>query len=213
ILILAICAFGYYVRFEKVDLYILSTAALFVFEMYLRLFFNATYLHYLSTSVLFSAMLAAPFIGRLMEENRLSLYVFATISVLHIIVNCYLSANANLFPEKYLQKTAGVSVTSAFYAPRLSYYWMYPMLESIDDILFRRVDNYDINRLYLEASPQTIIVDPNSTIEGISGIIQPLNLDDAQQKIIKKHAVDIKAIGNYIEIEEAVYQRTDTGRK
>ena len=212
ILGITILALSYYLYSAKFDIYILCMAALFIFELSFRLFFNATFANYFPPLLIFAAMLAAPFVYAMILKFELVLYTFTAISSLHILANFYITYQP-FFVEEHLQKTQAIAVASGFYQPRLSYYWMYSQYEGLDDALFHRSDNYDINELYRRANPEIIIINPSSTEDRVLKAFEPLQLNQQQLKAVKRHIPDINQIGNYIEIGENIYQRADTVRK
>lgn len=210
LLILAIFACQYYIRMAKINIYIFSITTIFIFELGLRLFFNTTYIHYLIPLIIYSAILVAPFVYKLIIKSRLLFWTFAIATALHILVNSYLTIyDKKFFNEEYLQKTKGVTITTGFYQQRLSYYWMYPIFEGLDNTLFNRLNDYDINQLYHQALPEILIIDPSSEISTFMLVINALKLTDEQQKVFKKHAVDIKKIGNYTKIIDTIFKRSD----
>lgn len=208
ILIMATCTLLYYAHSHKFNIYNLSITILFIFELLIRLLFNPSNVRYLPFLLIYSAMLAAPFILIIIKKYKFLTSVFIFLSLLHTLTNILLSPYPNLTPEKYLKKTSGLTVMSAYYLPRQSYYWMYPLIEGVDNALFKRIPDYDINHMY-QQNPPEIFIATNINTHNVWGIIRVLKLNRQQREILINHIPDIKKIGNYIEIEENIYQRQD----
>lgn len=212
ILVIATCALGYYLFYSKFDIYILSVAVLFISELCLRFLVGVTHIYYLKFLLLCSVIISAPFVYKIMRQHILFFCIFILISLFHTGTNIWTVAKLPLYPEEYLKNTSGITVTSGFYQPRLSYYWMYPIFEGLDDMLFKRFNYYDINRLYHQNRPQIIIFSTGWNEDNIKKVTDALKLNYQQQQILKRHIPDIKKIGNYIKIEENVYQRLDNAK-
>ena len=205
-LVVAVCAIKYYFSSSELTVCKSSVLILFGFELCQRLFFNATHVHYLAPLLLYSAMISAPFVLKTLQ-NKIFLFAFIFVSLTHLCLNILLP-KTNFLAEEYYQKTNGITVVGGIFRQRLSYYWMYPVIEAVDDISFRHLGNYDINRLYQNTRPDIIVVNPDWT-ETFQRISKTFRLDRSRRKLLEKHLPNIEKIGNYIEIEKSIYQHRD----
>ncbi|MBR6355494.1 MAG: glycosyltransferase family 39 protein [Alphaproteobacteria bacterium] len=205
--VVAICFLTYR---QKFNIYTLTLAFCLLVEFILRTFLVTNFIYYLTWLAIFAAMIAAPFITKLCLKYKQIFALFVFVWLLHTGTN-FIFINENLFKstQKYIAQTGGETVLSQVFEKKPAYYWLYPNLESIDDMSFQYVSDYDLEEIYRRHNAQIIFRPPLFTGDYYT-ICRVLKPTPEQKEIIRRHFVGDFIKENYEEIEEDIYMRKNT---
>lgn len=137
---------------------------LFVAETVQRIVFPAVYPHYLILLFVFASMIIAYSLTLL--QNKKLLFLSAFVLFVNLLFNfAIIGITSNSMTHKYLKEFdthPNGSIVNFdgtllnVYAPKYGYYWFYPNLEYVDNVLFERMPDYDINQLIQQKQPDYI---------------------------------------------------------
>ena len=146
-------AYGYTVYTKKADFCVHTIAFLLSFGLLKDIFYPVYYPRYLLPSFFYSSLLVAHALinapKNILTYLKLSLL---TVSGINIIITLSIYSNINslrtLISIKPTESCFNYySNLQNIYQPRYSYYWYAPSIESVDDYLFNRTPEYNINEL------------------------------------------------------------------
>ena len=204
--VIAIC-FGVY--HQKINIYILTLISCLFFEFIIRTFFITNFVYYLTWLAIYTAMVAAPFVTKICLKYKSIFALFVIVWFIHFCGNiAFIDHKEFANIKKYISQTGGESVFSQINAKRPAYYWMYPILESVDDVSFRYVSDYNLDKIYRKENAQILLFPPLIN-EDYYAICRILKLTPEQKEIMKRHRIDAFVKENYEEVEKNVYRRKD----
>lgn len=145
-------AYGYMVYKKQSNIFIHTTALLMTCDLLKNLYFSNILPHYLILIFLFDSLLIAPNIKYLphyiIRYIRYTFYIMICLNFIFL----YFYNNVSHFKilssiekEKTYILTNGSFIN--VFSPRYSYYWLYTVFEGIDNALFERLPDYNINNL------------------------------------------------------------------
>ncbi|MBR3676977.1 MAG: glycosyltransferase family 39 protein [Alphaproteobacteria bacterium] len=201
--LLALLSFFVYLRRRKTNPYYLILCFLFACELLLRL--HLTYVdHYCQILIIYASLIAAP----LFRKNRLCLILFfcaATLNTfaefIHMPINTFASYKI-LDEEPY-----GININSGVFTKRVSYYWSHTLAETVHDIHFHTVNDYDVNKLAEKYPPKYIYFFPQWS-DGEYKLLQQ-KLSPQQLNIFAKHYIHGDILNNYTHVKTFIYQKKE----
>ena len=149
---------------KKLNKYTNIIALLFIFSIIQHLCFKAYYAHYLILPFIFCSMIVAVFLENIAEKKEyrsLFCYIVAFFFC-SFILNCitlYIKNNTLMLREmKKMNSTkeTGIVVSGnvyKIYAPLISYYVMHTDISTVDNELFNRFPDYNINEIITKYEP------------------------------------------------------------
>lgn len=202
---------------KKADFYFNLVVILLICETLQHLVLPAIFPHYLVLLLMFSALIIGYALNLCAKRWVFNLsYIMLFIS---IVFNCIIvaitnnSASHNFMRECNRNPRASIvnlDVTFfSIYAPKYSYYWFYPGFEYIDNVLFDRVPDYDINRIIRDNQVEYIVVNPNYSFQNVT---QRFNWNGINKRVkirdyFPRHAFDEAILQNYEEVSTGLYKR------
>lgn len=202
--ILAIAAFFVCLRRLKTNPYWLILCFLLVCEMLFRIFISPTD-YYCWPLIIYTSAIAAP----LFCKNRLFYLIFFCGAVLNTFAEFIHAPINTLTSYKTLdEEQYGLTITSGVYTERVSYYWSHPFIETIHDIHFNRLKNYDINALAKQYPPKHVYFFPQWSPAEYQVFQQKLS--PQQLNIFAKHYIHGSILDDYVNLRDFLYQRKET---
>ena len=187
-------------------------AILFVCESINHLYFPAVYPHYLILLFLFSGFILAFALNKMQKK-----WIFRTllsILILNLVLNYFVIAiTYHKLSHAYLREydkhpeASMVNFDVTFFSvfsPKFSYYWFYPNFEFVDNALFHRLPDYDINKIIDENKVEYIFYD--------ASIKQKFNFEEAAKKFeiedcYARHSLDVNILKDYQKVLPGLYKR------
>ena len=156
-MILGIWGWIYQVKHKQSSFYINTVGLLFCCEMIQRLSTKAVFNHYMILIFLFISMLCAPVFAQIKKRFMLQLcYIVLVAALAASLILLRVSNNLEAMEKYRLVNSSPDNTLSNInfstinvWEPKKSYYVMFLGLTLIDDFLFNRYPDYDINK-YLE---------------------------------------------------------------
>lgn len=198
---------------NKFSIFTFSLLCAFVCEFVLRISFISM-LYYAAWLQIYAAMLAAPFLTKICLKFKGIFILFIAAWFVFLCGNLTMINCKKFFTlANYISQTNGETICAKVFQNRHNYYWMYPSVEMLDDVLFNPVSDYDLTAVYIQETSKILIAPPMET-EGyyakiIRNIRKGIDLNKEQKTILQRHIVDDFVKKNYIKIDENIYQRKD----
>lgn len=183
--------------------YINIIALLYVCSVVQHLCFKAYFAHYLIHAFTLEAMLIAPCIKSFFSDKKYKMISIYT--VLFLILSCGLNyftiLHHNNIDRNKQMKIINNSDDLCFtvvgnlygiYNPKLSYYVMQADIASVDNYLYNRYPDYDINDVINKYKPQY------------------LDYDNLQKEKNEKYKVSDLVLSDYVQVHPYLWQRKDT---
>ena len=214
-LLLAVLSIVLFVREKYADIGYITIFSLVVCEFVQRFCFTSTYHHYLINLVILLSIIAAPAIKFLWQKNNIFVYFFIALSILHLMLNIFVPAKIDdkFRPHLYLEKYAAnndniFGFKGGIFGRYYGYYWMYPNMERIDNIAFKRLPEYDVNEVIKQQKFDYIVERENNSSESILDLLTKSfgNTDETRQ-MFYNHSVNPEKLDDYDEIEPYFYRR------
>ncbi|MEE6207266.1 MAG: glycosyltransferase family 39 protein [Alphaproteobacteria bacterium] len=169
LIIIAYASMIYVYATHRQTTYFNIFALLTVFETITHIYFPAVYPHYLVLLFLYCGIIIAFVLN--FEQNKWIFRIALVIIIINLILNLFsLAATNNKESHLYLREydknpqadivNFDVTLFSIF-APKYSYYWFYPNFEYIDNAIFHRMPDYNINDLISKRKPLYIAYNPH----------------------------------------------------
>ncbi|MBR6355495.1 MAG: glycosyltransferase family 39 protein [Alphaproteobacteria bacterium] len=215
ILLITSCSLAYLIYSKKFNIFYLALISMLVCEFLSRFLLVTPFRHYYTWLIIYTSMVSAPFLAKASLKYKNVAALFAAGWLLHTYGNMlYLNQREFVVAQKYIPYTHGETIFSQFFEKRPSYYWMYPLPESIDDVSFEYVNDYSLEKIYKQNNPQYILYPPKPN-EDYEAIRKILKFTPEKEKILLRHILDKQCIDdflnkNYEEIQYNIYQRKDT---
>jgi len=196
----------------KATFYVHVLAVLSACELLQHLIFPAIYPHYLVLLFVFCALVCGYALS-FCRNTKVLTAVFTVLLIDTLLNFGFIAVTNNQVSHKYLREydknpAAGIvnfDVTYfSVFAPQYSYYWFYPNLEYVDNRLFNRLPEYDINRIIRDRRPEYIAYNPR--------IKQKFNFSQTAgnfklPEIAGQHTLQTELLRDYEEILPNLYKR------
>jgi len=195
------------------DIGFLAVVFLFVGEFTQRIFFTTVHQHYLINLVILSVIIAAPVVKLLWQKNNIFYYMFFAISWLHLMINIFVPNRINdkFRPHLYLEKHSPhadnvFGLVGGAFGRYYGYYWMYPNMEIIDNIVFKRLPQYNVNEL-IQREKFDFIADRAYAGNPLKVLEKIFDVNDWERQIFYNRMVDPAQLDDYEEIAPDFYRR------
>lgn len=187
-------------------------AILLIGETINHLYFPAVYPHYLVLLFLFCGIVIAFILNT--EQNKWLFRLTISGLIINLCMNFFVltvtnNSRSHIYLYEYDKNPDAVTINFDvtlfnIFAPKLSYYWFYPNFEFIDNAIFNRLPDYDINKLISANQPEYIAYD--------ASIKQAFDFRNIRQKYdikdcYNQHLLDTKLLQNYDEILPNLFRR------
>ena len=158
----------YQIRHHKLSFYHKIISLLFVCECINHILFPAVFAHYLILLFIFTSLILAPMFKTILTDIkyksfRLYLYIYLFATLLLNSITLTLKNNQQILPiMQQINQTQSASIVNidmnyvCIYAPKISYYSLFTDLHEIDDYLFHRFPQYNVNTLIQNTKPTYI---------------------------------------------------------
>lgn len=213
ILLLVAAAFFFLLHNKKFNIYTVSLLCALIIEFLLRIFY-VSHVYYITWLLIYAAMLVAPFLTQMSRKFKSVFVLFIAVWFMHLYGNLTTVDCKKFFTlANYISQTNGETICAKVFQNRHNYYWMYPSIEMLDDVLFNPVSDYDLTAIYTQENSKILVAPPMET-EGyyakiIRNIRKGIDLNKEQKTILQRHIVDDFVKENYIKIDENIYRRKD----
>ena len=206
-LLLMLAAWSWLYKKKKTNLYINSIGFLYVFSFVHNLYFSVIHLHYLIPMFIYGAMLSAPILKEIFSDSELKDFRFygSAYFIIFVLINFTTLRNMNnLEYIKTLQQMKAdrimytVNLESAYfqvYAAPVSFYEVNRKICALDDELFDRFPDFDINKLINAYKPKYLdykVPAPNDKFKN------------------ERFTLSKETIKNYRQIAPSLWQRNET---
>lgn len=202
VLIAAFASALWYIKYRKTNIYLVILILLFIGEFVRCIFITRSVQHYLFM-LIYAAMVAAPLICRKSALRK----AFVGVAAFCIIITAFSLPKplTKSVPFALLDKTEyGLTITpGGVFAKRPSYYWSHIPAETIHDIYFRSVADYDINELNKKYPQELIYYFPKWSAAEYQVLKNSLNAE--QQEIMQKHYINPEIWHNYQKVNSFAY--------
>ncbi|MBO6281992.1 MAG: glycosyltransferase family 39 protein [Alphaproteobacteria bacterium] len=212
LIVIAYAAVIYVYATHKQTPYFNIFAILLAGETVNHLYFPAVYPHYLVLLFLFCGFIISFVLN--FEQSKWIFRITFVVLIINLVLNIFsLAATNNKESHLYLReydKNPEASIVNfdvtlfSIFAPKYSYYWFYPNFEYIDNSLFHRMPDYNINQIIREHKPLYIAYNPR--------VKQAFDFKKAGQKFdiaecYPQHSLNTEILQNYDEILINLYKR------
>lgn len=207
-MVLGLWAWIYQVKKKQSSFYINTVGLLFCLEMVQRLSTKAAYHHYLIMLFLFISMLCAPVFANI--KKRVVLLICYLVLIVDLAVCLVLLRTGNnlsaLKQYRMVNSNPDNTVmpvnynTINIWEPKKTYYVLFLGLTLIDDYLFNRYPDYDVNK-YLEENKVKYI-------SWVYEIYTPLHFDG--EEYFDRFNIKPSILNKYIMVSRDLWQRIDT---
>ncbi|MBR3661987.1 MAG: glycosyltransferase family 39 protein [Alphaproteobacteria bacterium] len=209
----AVISLFYLLCKNKLNFHISTVAVLFGFELWFRVILPPPYPHYLVILFLYAAIIISYAIN-LLNKKVLWACLYVILFVNTLINYAYIYVTNNSESLQYLREynknpTAPTVVFDnrlmSIFAPKTSYYWFYPNFCYVDNAIFQRYPNYDINQEIINQKPLYIAYQ--------YGIHPKFNWTRVKEKYsvheeyLAQHNLRTELLNDYTEILPNLYQR------
>jgi len=200
-IIMGYIAYGYLIYTQKTDFCVHTIAFLLSFSLIHNFIYPVYYPRYLLPAFFYTSLLmayalkdAAEFIHTYL---KLSLMAIAGINII-ITLSIYNNIPSLLMLNQIKPTDTCFNYYSDLqniYQPKYSYYWYAPSIESVDDYLFNRTPEYNINELIKTQKFKYILYNANAYRQKFP---QPRNnVDEEFKNTYKRHIMDEEILKNY----------------
>ena len=202
-LLFGIISFIWIYKEKANNKYINIIAVLYICSIIQHLYFKAFFAHYLIQTFTLCAMLVAPVLKKISVDTKYktaSIYV-----VLFLIVSCCLNYvtltyNNNLDRNKQMRIVNAPDVLCltmvgnlyAIYNPKMSYYVMQTGISAVDNALYNRYPDYNINDVIAQYQPEYI------------------DFENLQEKTDDRFVITPETLSKYVQVHPYLWQRKDT---
>ncbi len=208
----SVFAFAYIIHIKKTNAFFYMISFLCLCELIQHTYFIAVYPHYLILLFLYSSIITAYAMST--TNNKKIIYTFISFILLNVVLNlCTVAITNNKSSLNYMReynKNPEASMVNfnvtyfSIYAPRFSYYWFYPNFEYMDNSMFDRLPDYNINDIIQENNVEFIAYNDEVKLN--------LNMDIMKKYYNAKdyydqHNFNIKILENYEQILPKLYKR------
>lgn len=212
IIILAYASIFFIYALHRQTPYFNIFALLLFCETINHLHFPAVYPHYLVLLFLFCAYIIGFTLNNV--QNKWIFRITLAVLIVNLIFNFFsLAATNNKLSHAYLREydkhpeASMVNFDVTFFSvfsPKFSYYWFYPNFEFVDNTLFHRLPDYDINKIINENKVEYIFYD--------ASIKQKFNFEEAAKKFeiedcYARHSLDVNILKDYQKVLPGLYKR------
>lgn len=194
-------AYGYLIYIKKADFYVHSVAFLLSFSLIRFFIYPVYYPRYLLPTFFYTSLLGAYALKDASDiiHSYLKLSLMA-ISIINIIITLSIYNNIPSLHTLIQIKPTDTcfnyySNLQNIYQPKYSYYWYAPSIESVDDYLFNRVPEYNLNELVKAQKFKYILYNRTAYRQKFP---RPYNnVDEEFKNTYKRHLMDEKILQNY----------------
>lgn len=190
---------------QRKNFFINSLFIVFCFELIKNLYYSTHLPHYLVYIFLFSSVITSSLKFQLHILNKIKLNIlFIIMIVLNLISLCLNNSSMLKKYYKILQPTDTYVLyhgdTINIYAPKTSYYWFNPQLEGIDNGIFKRFPDYNINE-FIKSNNITYIIGIGNINKLSTNLPQIFDVN-----IYNNHILDVNILNNYKKILPHMYK-------
>ena len=214
-MILGLWAWIYQIKHKQSSFYINTIGLLFCCEMIQRLCTKAIYNHYFTLIFIFISMLCAPIFAKMRRQFILNVcYIFLAASLVVSLLCLYTENNLETM-EKYRLVNSSPDNTLFIihfgivnvWEPKMSYYVMFSGMAMLDDFMFHRYPDYDINN-YLEENKIKYINHYDDMSNKIG--IEEFSRFNVSDEFFARFNVRKEVQDKYEQIYKDLWQRKDT---
>jgi len=189
-----------YTYYRKFNIYTTTIAILFCSELLQRLILPGP-IRYCLYLVIFSTILITPLLTSLIKKYaHLFGIIFFVITAYHLlnsliefdIQSSHQTRPYQYFSHRNMEHEKVLTQRFGIYHPRLHYYWMYPLPESIDNMFFGGHRDYNVEKLISKHKIRYIDIDHNCMYCEIE-----TNLTEKQKEICKNHKISAEMYNKY----------------
>ena len=207
--LMGVCAWLWQIKQRKTTFYINTIGILCIAEIIQHMYFKAVFHHYLILLFIYVSILAAPVAINIKNKIVKAILFVATIVIFGLNFNYVWNYDTQMFKDlnelnpkedEYIFNVGFRYVN--VYAPLISYYQLYVGTAKIDNILFDRYPDYDINKFIEEHKVKYLDY----------VLINNKYINPSIPKEYNRFEISNETLSKYEEVRPALWQRKEEYR-
>lgn len=206
VMLIGLAAWIYQIKKGSANFYINTIGILFIGEMYQHMYFKAVHNHYFVLMFIFISLLVMPVVANL-KSKIAKFTTYISVIIVFVINICVL----HIKDTRILQMNQAVQLDEndqllninfryfSIYSPKISYYVMFHAMTLIDNELFNRYPDYDVNKFITKHK-----------IKYIDYVYEELpNMVFVGSEKFDRFKVSTKTLEDYTQIEPGLWKRKE----